>query len=454
MTDNEIYWHAVTVLGRLGDRPHGDPHPSDVLTEVDRGHLDPDRLHTHLVHSKVVRLARHRLHGTSGGPGVLRLRELITDTDDHERRRHATAAEPVRDVVRLVAAGGLRLMKGMAQQPLYPWPESRHVGDVDVHAPDLTGALDLASALRRRGWCWDFKEFPWIKKDEAGLVYGQLGLLLRDGTRPVSRVDIHFGAYSVGYAGRMPLVGWQDRTVLGTRVRVPATETALALIAAHALGDTRLSMKDVNDIHLLLDDTTVDWTSVLETVRIAGALHALEHLLAATDVVYGLPAGAPRLTSGRRPLRPTGLPSGVRGAHFGAHARTDETARGTVDPEEVARRAAHYFEADLRPRLAHRPPAAPAPMAGGRDRCWRLLPDSAWPDAAPDEPVPDGEITRETIAPGLVLERLGDAAVVRLDMSAGAEAEAARPEVFLPTLDGDVTPASVALARRLAGRGA
>src|SRR5262249_32302997 len=150
--------------------------------------------------------------------------------DEAERDRHATTADLTRSVVRAAARTGVRVIKGLAMQPRYPEPAARHVGDIDLQAADWATAWPLVAGLRADGWPWDLMEYPWLKWDEAGLLYGQLGFLRWAGETPLARVDVHIGAFSVGHAGRLPLVGWEPGEVAGQVVSVPDLETAVALI--------------------------------------------------------------------------------------------------------------------------------------------------------------------------------------------------------------------------------
>jgi hypothetical protein len=438
VNDENAHWQAVTVLARLSaaaDRL------KSVLVDLEHDLLDPEVLHQRLVQSKVVRLALSNLTALALDSRGAWLCRLLQETDSRERKRHAMAWGPMRQVVELAATTGARIIKGLSMLELYPNPRLRHIGDIDVHTPDFGSSLAFASQLRLQGWVWDIKEYPWVKWDEAGILYGQLALLLWDheGER-VSRADLHFGAYSVGHGGRMPLIGWRSGQVLGVPVSVPTRESGIALVAAHALGDTTLSMKDINDLHVLIGSEVLDWSSVVEICHAAQAQEVLGQLLRETGTVYprdGLPG-----VGGSALLRPGGLPQGDRSEHFARHARRDERARGTAEEqgERISAEAHRYFGTDLRPRLSEGV-LSPPPMAHGRHLCWRLLPQQVWsawdvPDASATGSSPRDEV----LAPGLTLTRGEHAAVVRM----GAEH-------FIPTVWGDVHPESVALARQLAG---
>jgi hypothetical protein len=422
------YWRAVTALGRL-----------DGPTEVDLTGLDPARLHDALVQSKVVRIAVARLAGTR--EPVL---DLLRATDDAERRRHAGSAELTQGAVAAAAEANVRVIKGLAVRPRYPFPDARHIGDIDLHATDWAAARELVARLRADGWPWDLIEYPWLKWDEAGLLYGQLAFLRRDDERPLARVDIHIGAFSVGHAGRMPLAGWEPAEILGVPVLAPNRESAVALVAAHALGDTRLSMKDINDLHVLLGNARLDWTSVIELCRCANAVEVLGQLLAELAAVYPYAELPSPLPCADR-LAPGGLTPAQRGAHFAWHTYGDERSRGASE-EDATRRALEarrYFSSDLRPHL--RPATEPGDgLVRGRNVCWRLLPEPVWTPWEQDLPPPThppAPVQDVHLADGLVLRHRGSARAVLID-----------DDVFVPTVWGGVDPDSVRLAAETASR--
>lgn len=429
------YWPAVGDLGTLDDEPH---RGSSTLAALENGAIDPEGLHAAVVQSKVVRLAVRRLTGRPLGPSGTRLFDLLVASDTAERARHAAAEAVTLPVLRLAAATGAAVIKGLAVRSCYPDPSARHLGDIDVHTPDLTTGLAFTAALRQRGWAWDLVEFPWLKWDEDGVCYGQLPLVYPDSATMVTRVDLHFGAFSVGHASRMPMVGWQRADVLGVDVRVPNRETAIALVAAHALGDTRLSMKDVNDLCVLIGSGVVDWSSVTELARTAHATDVLGQLLAEVGSAYP-GRWCPAVPTEHR-LRCGGLPGADRAAHFAWHARSDALARGASERAAagLAAEAARYFDTDLRPRMSDTAPVTE--LRTGRNVCWRLLPEGVWADTAVDHPMPPTKV--RGLADGLELVSGEQGCAVK----AGAD-------VFVPTVWGEVHPESVRIARQVAGAG-
>jgi len=444
---------AVIALGRL------DPDPAavrDVLARLAGGRLVADRLVAGLELSKVGRLARHAVAAAepAAGPGRELLRRLV-EADEAEERWRERAVPPMRAAVAAAARHGGRVVKGLAVQSCYPRPELRHVGDVDLHFPSWAAARPLLRELRAAGWIWDTDELSWLKWHDSGVLYGQLSLVVDDNAAPYARVDLHIGPFSVGHAGLLPMAGWAPGSALGVPVAVPDPVTALAMVAAHAVVDRVLSVKDLNDLRVLLNPGAdgadrVDWATVWELCRAAQAAGALAQCLRALADAY------PDLRESVLPVLPgsgglrTSVPGPARrAAAFAAHAYRDERARGSALPAAVRTgwTARRYFSADLRPRLATGPvrAAAPLPALRRRDVCWRLVPAQLWepwlagrPDAAGDRPDADH---REELADGLTLVTGPAGAAVTLD-----------GDVFVPTVWGRVPPGGARLAARLAGR--
>jgi hypothetical protein len=497
---------AVIALGRL------DPDPAavrDVLARLTDGRLAADRLVAGLELSKVGRLARHAVAAADPAPGPGRdlLRRLV-EADEAEERWRERAVPPMRAAVTAAARHGGRVVKGLAVQSRYPRPELRHVGDVDLHFPSWAAARPLLRELRAAGWVWDTDELSWLKWHDSGVLYGQLSLVVDDNAAPYARVDLHVGPFSVGHAGLLPMAGWQPGTALGVPVAVPDTATALAMVAAHAVVDRVLSVKDLNDLRVLLDparsdvDRTgvdgsgvdgsgvdgsgvdgsgvdrsgvdgsgmdgsgmdgagmdgagvdgadrVDWATVWELCRAAQAAGALAQCLRALAGAY------PDLGRSVLPALPGGgglgttAPGAVRRAvAFAAHAYRDERARGSAVPAALRTgwTARRYFSGDLRPRLAAGPvrAAAPLPPLRRRDVCWRLVPAQLWEPWLAGRP--DGPVDRPDTDR---CEQLGDGLI--LVTGPAGVAVTLDGDVFVPTVWGPVPPGGARLAARLAGR--
>lgn len=426
-------WRTIVELGRIGPLAL----PEQVAREATAA--APAELFDDVVASRVYTAALTRLSAAQAAPELVgRLRAL----EEAETVRREAALPTTIAVLRRVTELGGHIIKGLALGRHYDGHAAevatRHVGDIDAHVAELGQARELVDWLRGQGWVWDTGEFPWVKWTATGVPYGQLTLVTPDNTDPVTRVDLHIGPFSVGHAGLLPLVGWTPAEVLGEHVVVPDTESTIALIAAHAVNDLILSVKDVNDLYLVLASAEhVDWASTEELCGGVAALPALHDLLAAVRDVYG-PGSAPEAP--RTGALATTKPSPEkRAATVAEHAVSIELARGRSadDAEAVGRDAQRYFSADLAPRNADHALALERSAMTPR-HCWRLLPEEVW-DAL--EAAPASAAEPVVVADGLVLHRGG-----------GAQALVMGGDVFVPTVWGDVAPASVGLARALATR--
>ncbi|MFJ2166187.1 nucleotidyltransferase family protein [Streptomyces griseofuscus] len=428
---------AIMTLGRT------EPPSSTVAAALNTldGEITPEDLYAILSRSKVTRLAHAALDGHTDSPWTNRLYELLAEEVRQDDAWQADAAPKMREVVDAVQEFGGRIIKGLCAQSVYPRPELRHLGDVDVQFPQWSAARPLVDWLRERDWVYDTDEMPWLKWHDNGAVYGQVSLVYPDNKNPYARVDLHIGAFSVGHAGLLPLVGWRTGTALGRLATVPGVETSIAITAAHALCDQMLSVKDVNDLHALVSDTTPDWVSVSELCRSVRAQGALARVVNAVRQAYPestavLPPDLGEETA--LELTPPGPEA--RAEAFAALAHEDERARGADETAAtaLADSARHYFSADLSPRVAD-PDGAAAPGDPGRDRCWRLVPREVWETLA--ETAADGtpaEVTSIELAAGMTLFDGANAWAVRYGR-----------DVFVPTVWGEISRDSLALARRL-----
>ncbi len=427
------YWLAVAGLGKLGATGAELADLGSCLAG-----LDPGVLYERIVASRVYTAAERSLAevGWPGADAVLaRLRRLAAD----ETERRTLARPPVLAILRAAARFRARVIKGMALRELYPEPALRHEGDLDVQVPAWPDALALTGWLRRSGWCWDTREFPWLKWTDRGHIYGQFSLVLPGNEDAFARADVHIGPFSVGHCGLLPMAGWQQGEVLGVPVTVPDRETSIALIVAHSVNDGIVSMKDLNDLHLLLSGPAgPDWGSVEELCRSFGGLEAMSQLLSALAATYPgqhvHAGGAPGYLAYGPQIQAR------RAGRFADLARQDELSRGAGagEAERAADEARRYFSAALAPHLSEEVSSGPDEGQRSRRLCWRLLPRETWA-ALGDTSARVRARSRRTLAPGLELARSQAGTV----MSVGAE-------YFVPTVWGGVHPESIALAATLA----
>ncbi|MGQ4475519.1 nucleotidyltransferase family protein, partial [Streptomyces sp. SAS_276] len=175
-----------------------------------------------------------------------------------------------------VTDAGLAVIKGFNNARFYADPTPRWSRDVDVYVPDWASSLVLIGLLRERGYAFDEEECPWFKGEpERGRAeYGQVFLVRREGTR-FSRVDIHFGTYSVGAGDYLdfPLTDFYESAGDGANYQGINPTGTLLVMFAHALSDGYVSVKDVNDtVSIALTRSDVDFGTLSQEIR----RHSLE----------------------------------------------------------------------------------------------------------------------------------------------------------------------------------
>jgi hypothetical protein len=361
------------------------------------------------------------------------LRRLVSARASLDR----AVAPVVREALAAAARHGAGVIKGRATDRFYPVPGLRHVGDLDLHVQSWDAAVPLLSDLRGLGWEWDCAELPWLKW-LGGRPYGQWALVVRHAGRPVLRLDLHVGPYSVGYRGVVPRLDTEPAEVDGVAAVAATAETTLVLLAVHAAGDARLSLKDVHDCACVLQAGEVDWARVRDAAARAGTEDVLDQLLAAVAVLYELdsvPTYRPR--SRPLPLR-AGSPRS-RAAYIARLAFRQQPG----PPWSRLSTAAGAYRAYTRD-LSIRPGRGRGPVAPARQRdrnprtCWRFVPEQVW------RRLPPGDVDGH---PGQGVELAHDLWLVTAPTAAAARLDR---DVFVPTVDGRLGAPSLALAARLA----
>lgn len=226
---------------------------------------EPKALAEALRRHRVVAIGLDRYRAASPGP--------LPEPLEAEAVRRRTLSSNLRETWQLVetAADELRLdlaaIKGYSTRGLYPAPEQRDLGDIDLMARDVDDAWRLAGWLRDKGFGWSEWELPWIKRDvETDRLYGQVAMWKFEDGIPI-RVDVHFGGYSVRHCRLVPI------EVNGTGLHVIDPVANLPMLLGNAAGDFYIRLKDVNDvIGMVRADPPLDWDRGLRVV----AEHGLE----------------------------------------------------------------------------------------------------------------------------------------------------------------------------------
>lgn len=177
------------------------------------------------------------------------------------------------EVERVSAVLGDRavIIKGFCNSRFYPEQYVRWMRDIDLLCPSWTDALELLEALLSDGYEFDLQECSWVKADpdHGRDMYGQVFLIRPIGS-DFSRVDIHFGTYSVGYAGYLRLPDpLSEKLTLpsGQSINVLLSALCPLIAQAHALSDGYVSAKDINDFVAMSRSSDVDWRATGQILR-------------------------------------------------------------------------------------------------------------------------------------------------------------------------------------------
>lgn len=324
-------------------------------------------------------------------------------------------------------------IKGVAMRALYPDPELRDLGDCDVMVGTVENAFALTAALRRLGYTYNDKELPWLKLDErTGGRYGQINLVTPNVERLTS-VDIHFGGYSVRHCARSPEHPAAGAVPGLTR---PDPWVSVVHLVGNSAGDQAVTVKDVNDLTLLLHSDDVDWNAAVRALQAVGLVPFLRTMLRRTRELAALDDAADRtareLAAGIREPVPARGWAGRHGRWSStlAHALVCGLREGPRTAWRMSSSAAWYYRADL--TLRPLPAGARArPAAWNRWTCVRLVP---LPIAAGTLGVP--------VTTGAAGRSDGEAGFAIATTGAGLIASASG-EDFVATVDGQLDVAAL-----------
>lgn len=249
-----------------------------------------------LVKHKVVTIAaanleRLRTSGLLSDDCALQINSLMAENLAVAIAHRELLDRQVNEVAGATASAGISwdavtVLKGFCNARFYPAPYRRWMRDLDLFTPSWDEAHALVEELLALGYEFDRQESPWVKAErgDGREMYGQMFLVREEPDGDVARVDVHFGTYSIGYAGyfRTPLHDLRTTTRVGAgEVGVLGPEGIILLAQAHALSDGYVAVKDVNDfVSIALSDEEVDWRRVGDEIR-AHALAPQASLLAA-----------------------------------------------------------------------------------------------------------------------------------------------------------------------------
>lgn len=205
------------------------------------------------------------------------LEHALSPEVDRANQHRDMLEEQVREVALATVDADLAwddviILKGFSNGRFYPSPYRRWMRDIDLFTESWTDAHRLVEQLLRRGYEFDRSESPWVKADDGNGqgLYGQV-FLVRPTGEHVARVDVHFGTYSIGFAGYLQtsLRDLSTTMTLGAgTVRVLRPEGCVLLAQAHALSDGYVSIKDVNDfVAIAVSGESVDWSRVAVELR-------------------------------------------------------------------------------------------------------------------------------------------------------------------------------------------
>lgn len=325
-------------------------------------------------------------------------------------------------------------IKGLAAREHYADQAVREIGDWDVYVRSEQSAWALAGWLRNHDFDYDEQELPWFKRElESGRLYGQvrLGRTVHD---VKVFIDIHYGGYSVRHCGLL-------------EVRVSPMEPGwhmldqpqnLVMGVANAAGDQFITVKDINDLMLALDDPSLDWEAVRSGIASVGLQGFFNAMLSRVREIGELSPEATRRAEAvafegdSEPLPPIWAPDGrqrerVTVRHAYAQGRRHSLSQGVV----AGVTAAKYYGADLSLQVVRRRRRATLPKARPWT-CVRLVPTPLATRLSGSGPAPSSLADSSAV----VLDKTNVSAsgAVRCVQTPAGDLVEAAGELFLPTV--------------------
>jgi Uncharacterised nucleotidyltransferase len=392
-----------------------------------------------------------------------RLAEALRHDDEDAHAHRQLLLTEVQRIAQILGDRGC-IIKGFCNARFYPSNYDRWMRDIDVFCPSWPDALEFLELLLQDGYKFDLDECSWVKADEprGREMYGQIFLIRPEG-KDFCRVDIHYGTYSIGYAGYLdlPRNGFMSMVKVGqTTVKVLDAQLCPLIAQSHALSDGYVAIKDINDFVALAQSTQLDWQAIGQRLRV-NQLHPQAALLARHTIsLYDDPAvmaaamallsgtGSPRWSLWQTHNRSWGLRATVNSS-FAARwrlGRGDGLQSGALD----AVRCFLFYIRRLQLSVRHRSLAERAfrfLMAKPDLDTWALRPDACTLLIDADVVTRLANITRDsgtlgaswrdTSEPDIAITHADATTLVRM-----------HHRVFVPTLDLIIPPVDAGAAAR------
>ncbi len=345
-------------------------------------------------------------------------------------------------------------IKGAAARQWYDDPELRDLGDCDLMVADERQGFALTRALRDEGYGYEPRELPWLKFDPAdSCVYGQVNLRSPDPDELLG-VDVHFGGYSIRHCARSR---WRPEPDEPAGLSTPDSAVTLVHLVGNAAGDLAVTVKDLNDLTLVLEREDLDWLAAVTELRRVHLLPFFRTMLRRlTKLVRLGPVAARRvadLPAGVWEPVPLTDRAGWRNRWGTTVAHAFRTGLGNSVPAALgdASTAARYYWRPLELALAG-PSESPEPVAWNPRTCVRLVPlDTARALAAgsrPSGPGPAAGTDADPAAEPAVTPALSG---VRFESVGRGFVVHAAGDQFIPTVDYRLAPDTVHAALAASG---
>ncbi|MGE5571470.1 MAG: nucleotidyltransferase family protein [Bacteroidota bacterium] len=215
------------------------------------------------------------------------------------KRRRALLRAELRNIAQPLADLHIMLVKGASLWYLIADIGYRSQSDIDLVVPDSQTAWAVVGRLSRMGYRIG-RAAPWLEirrspRDLKPTFVGSVILEKRLAASHGVRVDIHWPSLPVGAHNGYLVPEWfwkgSRRTEHG--FRIPSPENALLAVLAHAHHHGYVTLKDINDVYLILAsyERDMDWSYIGEHIRLLGMLPLFSFVLQKVARIYNVTSG-------------------------------------------------------------------------------------------------------------------------------------------------------------------
>lgn len=180
-------------------------------------------------------------------------------------------------------------LKGFHIDNYYPEKDSRFIRDIDMLVINDESFFDKVDRLHTAGFTLDYS--MWMMKLHDNRIVGASEWVQNGHGDHIINFDIHFGDYL--YNGRSMNIDFRFNEIKfdeSNQIRVLETNHFILLLLSHIQSHSRIMMRDVNDMYVILNELKeeIDWTYLRKEIGRLGLKSCFSLLQNKMNEVYKL----------------------------------------------------------------------------------------------------------------------------------------------------------------------